>query len=128
MRVYFFLFSVKKDILPIVQSLCQDCYHEVRTAMCYELANIAKGNPIQTTCIFEFSDFFFYIFLGLGSDNLVKSSLLPSLVELSSDENVSVRAASVDAAVLMIPYLNQGNGISRALALAKLLSNKMSID
>ncbi|KAJ8919708.1 hypothetical protein NQ315_006236 [Exocentrus adspersus] len=79
-------FDVKKDILPIVQSLCQDCYHEVRTAMCYELGNIAKG---------------------LGSDNLVKSSLLPSLVELSSDENVSVRAASVDATVFMIPYLNQ---------------------
>ncbi|XP_018567757.1 serine/threonine-protein phosphatase 4 regulatory subunit 4 isoform X2 [Anoplophora glabripennis] len=79
-------FDVKKDILPIAQGLCQDCYHEVRTAMCYELSNIAKG---------------------LGSDNLVKSSLLPSLVELSSDENVSVRAASVDAAVLVIPYLNQ---------------------
>lgn len=53
----------------------------------------------------------FFIFSGLGSDNLVKSSLLPSLVELSSDENVSVRAASVDAAVLVIPFLNQGTRI-----------------
>lgn len=51
-KIKIYIFSVKKDILPIVQSLCQDCYHEVRTAMCYELANIAKGNLAQTVCVF----------------------------------------------------------------------------
>ncbi|KAJ8938537.1 hypothetical protein NQ318_016907 [Aromia moschata] len=77
--------DIKKDILPLVQNLCQDCFYEVRAAMCIELPKIAKG---------------------LGGDNLVKASLLPGLVDLSTDENMSVRAAAVDAVVLMIPYLN----------------------
>ncbi|KAJ8980634.1 hypothetical protein NQ317_011710 [Molorchus minor] len=76
--------DVKKDILPMVQTLCQDCMYEVRAAMCADLAKVAKG---------------------LSGDNLIKTILLPGLVELSNDENVSVRSASVDAIVLMIPYL-----------------------
>lgn len=38
-----FWFRVKKDVLPLVQSLCQDCFYEVRAAMCRELPLVAKG-------------------------------------------------------------------------------------
>jgi hypothetical protein len=44
--------------------------------------------------------------LGLG-EALVKSSLLPSLVELASDDNMAVRSSAVASAVLIIPYLNK---------------------
>lgn len=40
-------------------------------------------------------------------ESLVKTSLLPSLVELASDDNMAVRSAAVASAVLMIPYLNK---------------------
>ncbi|XP_023021744.2 serine/threonine-protein phosphatase 4 regulatory subunit 4 isoform X2 [Leptinotarsa decemlineata] len=93
-------YEVKKDILPLVQSLCQDCLHEVRSAMCTELPNIAKG---------------------LASDTVVKSSLLPCLVELSSDENMHVRAAAVDAVALLIPYMNSDTIRTTAIPLVKQL-------
>lgn len=80
-------YSVKKDVVPVTQSLCQDCLYEVRAAMCVELPNVAKG---------------------LGNEANVKLCLLPCLVELSNDENMQVRAAAVNAAVLLIPYLNAG--------------------
>lgn len=44
----------------------------------------------------------------MGSENIVKASLLPCLVELSSDENMIVRAAAVDSVVYLIPYLGAG--------------------
>lgn len=43
MLCYTFDFRVKKDVLPLVQSLCQDCFYEVRAAMCRELPLVAKG-------------------------------------------------------------------------------------
>lgn len=39
-----------------------------------------------------------------------KANLLPVLVELAQDENSIVRAASVQAAVLMLPLLTAGIG------------------
>lgn len=38
----------------------------------------------------------------------MKTSLLPSLVELASDDNISVRSSAVAAAVFIIPFLNKG--------------------
>lgn len=93
-------FDVKKDIVPLTQSLCQDCMYEVRAAMCAELPNVAKG---------------------IANDVNVKISLLPCLVELSSDENMQVRAAAVDAAVLLIPSLNPDTITSTAIPLVKRL-------
>lgn len=34
---------VKKDLLPLVRSLCQDVEYEVRSCMCRQLENIARG-------------------------------------------------------------------------------------
>ncbi|KAF5272713.1 hypothetical protein FQA39_LY07740 [Lamprigera yunnana] len=74
--------NVKRDIVPLVQSLCQDCHPEVRSAMCTQLPFIAQG---------------------LGSA-LMKGDLLASLVELGADENMYVRSAAVTAIVYIIPY------------------------
>uniref|UniRef100_A0A1Y1KKB2 Serine/threonine-protein phosphatase 4 regulatory subunit 4 n=3 Tax=Photinus pyralis TaxID=7054 RepID=A0A1Y1KKB2_PHOPY len=74
--------DVKRDVLPLAQSLCQDCHPEVRTVMCSQLAHVAQG---------------------LGT-SLVKGTLLASLVELGSDENMYVRAASVSSIVQIFPY------------------------
>ena len=38
-----FPFSIKKDILPVVQSLCQDVDYEVRGCMCRQLDPVARG-------------------------------------------------------------------------------------
>ena len=35
--------SIKKEILPIVQSLCQDVDYEVRACMCRQLDPVARG-------------------------------------------------------------------------------------
>ncbi|CAH1113299.1 unnamed protein product [Psylliodes chrysocephalus] len=93
-------FDVKKDVVPVTQSLCQDCLYEVRAAMCVELPNVAKG---------------------LGNEANVKLCLLPCLVELSNDENMQVRAAAVNAAVLLIPYLNAESIKQTAIPLVKRL-------
>lgn len=36
-------FSIKKDILPYVHSLSQDCSVEVRAVMCMQLPAVAEG-------------------------------------------------------------------------------------
>lgn len=36
-------FSIKREILPLVKSLCQDVEYEVRSCMCRQLENIAQG-------------------------------------------------------------------------------------
>lgn len=68
--------------------------------MCSELYQVAKGKK----------KYFFGItigyFLGLG-DALVKSNLLPSLVELANDDNMLVRSSAVSSVVLVTPYLNK---------------------
>ncbi|KAG5882164.1 hypothetical protein JTB14_002888 [Gonioctena quinquepunctata] len=96
-------FEVKREVLPLVQSLCQDCLYEVRSAMCRELPNIAKG---------------------LANDATVKTSLLPCLVELSSDENMLVREAAVDAVALLIPYMESETIQNTAIPLVKRLCSQ----
>ncbi|CAH1119724.1 unnamed protein product [Phaedon cochleariae] len=98
-------YDVKKDILPLTQSLCQDCLYEVRAAMCAELPNVASG---------------------LANDIIVKTSLLPCLVELSSDENMQVRSASVDAVALLIPFMNPDTIKMTAVPLVKRLCSQSS--
>jgi len=36
-------FRVKREILPLVKSLCQDVEYEVRTCMCRQLEHVAQG-------------------------------------------------------------------------------------
>ncbi|XP_063920691.1 serine/threonine-protein phosphatase 4 regulatory subunit 4-like isoform X2 [Zophobas morio] len=96
--------DVKTFLLPAVQSLCQDCFQDVRATMCSQLHFIAQG---------------------LG-ESLVKTSLLPSLVELASDDNMAVRSAAVASAVLIIPYLNKQTKIDTIVPLIKQLCSKTS--
>jgi len=37
------LCRVKKDLLPLIRSLCQDVEYEVRACMCRQLENITRG-------------------------------------------------------------------------------------
>lgn len=44
---------------------------------------------------------------GLGAES-IKPALLPSLVELASDEENNVRYASVQTIVYLLPHLQEG--------------------
>ncbi|XP_060519685.1 serine/threonine-protein phosphatase 4 regulatory subunit 4-like isoform X2 [Cylas formicarius] len=102
-------FEVKKDILPLVQSLCQDCFHEVRAAMCKELPKVAKS-------------------LHSLGDHVIKMSLLPLLVELSSDENIYVRSVAINSVVLIIPYLNSETVTGTIIPLTKKLCSRSAVE
>ncbi|KAG7202029.1 hypothetical protein KM043_004713 [Ampulex compressa] len=76
---------IQKEVLPTVHSLCQDVNSEVRASICSQLRFVAEG---------------------LGEE-LVKPSLLPSFVELASDEECDVRQASVLTIVHLLPHLQE---------------------
>lgn len=77
---------IQKEVLPTVHSLCQDVSSEVRASICSQLRFVAEG---------------------LGAES-VKPALLPSLVELASDEESNVRRASVQTIVYLLPHLQEG--------------------
>lgn len=77
-------FLIKKEILPVVQQLCQDVEHEVRACMCNQLHLVAKGLGIENT----------------------KSAILPELVELTNDEESNVRITGLDTVVNMLPMMD----------------------
>ncbi|GAB1605554.1 serine/threonine-protein phosphatase 4 regulatory subunit 4-like [Argonauta hians] len=77
-------FVIKKEILPMVQSLCQDVAHEVRGSMCLQLDLVSRGLGLEAT----------------------KSSILPELVELTNDEEVSVRIAGLETTVDILTLLD----------------------
>ncbi|XP_052594820.1 serine/threonine-protein phosphatase 4 regulatory subunit 4 isoform X4 [Peromyscus californicus insignis] len=78
--------SIKREILPLVKSLCQDVEYEVRSCMCRQLENIAQG---------------------IGTE-LTKSVVLPELIELSGDESGSVRLAAFETLVNMLDMFDTG--------------------
>ncbi|XP_038630744.1 serine/threonine-protein phosphatase 4 regulatory subunit 4 isoform X5 [Scyliorhinus canicula] len=71
---------IKRDILPLVKSLCQDVEYEVRSCMCRQLEFIAQGIGVEQT----------------------KNAILPELVELAKDEGSSVRIAAFDTIVNLL--------------------------
>lgn len=77
---------IQKEVLPMVHSLCQDVNSEVRANICLQLRFVAEG---------------------LSADTL-KTSLLPSLVELASDEESNVRCAAVETIAYLLPYFQEG--------------------
>lgn len=77
---------IQKEILPMVHSLCQDVNSDVRANICLQLRFVAEG---------------------LGAES-AKPALLPSLVELASDEESNVRYASVQTIVYLLPHLQEG--------------------
>ncbi|XP_014477914.1 PREDICTED: serine/threonine-protein phosphatase 4 regulatory subunit 4-like isoform X2 [Dinoponera quadriceps] len=76
---------IQKEVLPTVHSLCQDVSSEVRASICLQLRFVAEG---------------------LGAES-VKPALLPSLVELASDEESNVRYASIQTIVYLLPHLQE---------------------
>uniref|UniRef100_A0A8B9MYR4 Protein phosphatase 4 regulatory subunit 4 n=1 Tax=Accipiter nisus TaxID=211598 RepID=A0A8B9MYR4_9AVES len=77
---------IKREILPLVKSLCQDVEYEVRTCMCRQLEHIAKG---------------------IGTE-LTKTVVLPELVELARDEGSSVRLAAFETLVNLLDMFDAG--------------------
>ncbi|XP_078191816.1 serine/threonine-protein phosphatase 4 regulatory subunit 4 isoform X9 [Callithrix jacchus] len=78
--------TIKREILPLVKSLCQDVEYEVRSCMCRQLENIAQG---------------------IGTE-LTKSVVLPELIELSRDEGSSVRLAAFETLVNLLDTFDTG--------------------
>ncbi|XP_071963727.1 serine/threonine-protein phosphatase 4 regulatory subunit 4-like [Antedon mediterranea] len=77
-------FMIRKDLLPLVTSLCQDIEYEVRACMCRQLDAVARGLGLEPT----------------------KSAILPELVELSNDEESCVRLAALETIVNLLSLLD----------------------
>ncbi|KAJ8311079.1 hypothetical protein KUTeg_011370 [Tegillarca granosa] len=77
-------FVLKKEILPVVQSLCQDVDYEVRGCMCRQLDCVSRGLGLEAT----------------------KSAILPELVELTNDEESYVRIAGLETVVNVLTLLD----------------------
>ncbi|XP_030070820.1 serine/threonine-protein phosphatase 4 regulatory subunit 4 isoform X2 [Microcaecilia unicolor] len=93
---------IKRDILPLVKSLCQDVEYEVRSCMCRQLEYIAQG---------------------IGTE-LTKTVVLPELVELARDENNNVRLASFESLVNLLTMLDPDDRIQIVLPLVKSFCEK----
>ncbi|PSN42305.1 hypothetical protein C0J52_11141 [Blattella germanica] len=74
---------IKKEILPLIHSLCQDVSYEVRACICSQFHFFAKALDVEA----------------------VQPALLPILVELASDEESLVRLQAVETIVNMLPHL-----------------------
>ncbi|XP_043929531.1 serine/threonine-protein phosphatase 4 regulatory subunit 4 [Protopterus annectens] len=93
---------LKKDILPLVKSLCQDVDYEVRSCMCRQLENIAHGTGTEVT----------------------KTTVLPELVELFKDESSSVRLAAFETIVNVIELVDRDDKRQIVLPLVKSFCEK----
>ncbi|XP_059953900.1 serine/threonine-protein phosphatase 4 regulatory subunit 4 [Mesoplodon densirostris] len=94
--------AIKRDILPLVKSLCQDVEYEVRSCMCRQLENIAQG---------------------IGTE-LTKSVVLPELIELSRDEGSSVRLAAFETLVNLLDIFDTDDRSQTILPLVKSFCEK----
>ncbi|XP_066132627.1 serine/threonine-protein phosphatase 4 regulatory subunit 4 isoform X1 [Saccopteryx bilineata] len=94
--------TIKREILPLVKSLCQDVEYEVRSCMCRQLENIAQG---------------------IGTD-LTKSVVLPELIELSRDEGGSVRLAAFETLVNLLDIFDSDDRSQTILPLVKSFCEK----
>ncbi|XP_035850900.1 serine/threonine-protein phosphatase 4 regulatory subunit 4 isoform X3 [Sander lucioperca] len=75
---------VKKELLPLARSLCQDEDLEVRACMCRQLESIARASGVDDT----------------------RTELLPELVELAGDEESSVRLAAFDTVINLLEMMD----------------------
>ncbi|XP_027426847.1 serine/threonine-protein phosphatase 4 regulatory subunit 4 isoform X1 [Zalophus californianus] len=94
--------TIKREILPLVKSLCQDVEYEVRSCMCRQLENIAQG---------------------IGTE-LTKSMVLPELIELSRDEGSSVRLAAFETLVNLLDVFDTDDRSQTILPLVKSFCEK----
>uniref|UniRef100_A0A8D0DR30 Serine/threonine-protein phosphatase 4 regulatory subunit 4 n=1 Tax=Salvator merianae TaxID=96440 RepID=A0A8D0DR30_SALMN len=93
---------IKREILPLVKSLCQDVEYEVRSCMCRQLELIAQG---------------------IGAD-LTKNVVLPELVELARDEGSSVRLAAFETLVNLLEMFDADDRSQTVLPLVKTFCEK----
>uniref|UniRef100_A0A8C9AT03 Serine/threonine-protein phosphatase 4 regulatory subunit 4 n=1 Tax=Prolemur simus TaxID=1328070 RepID=A0A8C9AT03_PROSS len=93
---------IKREILPLVKSLCQDVDYEVRSCMCRQLENIAQG---------------------IGTE-LTKSVVLPELIELSRDEGSSVRLAAFETLINLLDIFDTDDRSQTILPLVKSFCEK----
>uniref|UniRef100_A0A8B9FUR1 Serine/threonine-protein phosphatase 4 regulatory subunit 4 n=1 Tax=Amazona collaria TaxID=241587 RepID=A0A8B9FUR1_9PSIT len=93
---------IKRDILPLVKSLCQDTEYEVRTCMCRQLEHIAQGTGAELT----------------------KTVVLPELVELARDEGSSVRLAAFETLVNLLDMFDADDRSQTVLPLVKSFCEK----
>ncbi|KAM9202495.1 LOW QUALITY PROTEIN: serine/threonine-protein phosphatase 4 regulatory subunit 4 [Dugong dugon] len=94
--------TIKREILPLVKSLCQDVEYEVRSCMCRQLENIAQG---------------------IGTE-LTKNVVLPELIELSRDEGSSVRLAAFETLVNLLDIFDADDRSQTILPLVKSFCEK----
>uniref|UniRef100_A0A8C5T7C7 Serine/threonine-protein phosphatase 4 regulatory subunit 4 n=1 Tax=Malurus cyaneus samueli TaxID=2593467 RepID=A0A8C5T7C7_9PASS len=93
---------IKREILPLVKSLCQDVEYEVRTCMCRQLEHVARG---------------------IGTE-LTKTVVLPELVELARDEGSSVRLAAFETLVNLLDMFDADDRSQTVLPLVKSFCEK----
>ncbi|XP_069593376.1 serine/threonine-protein phosphatase 4 regulatory subunit 4 isoform X2 [Ranitomeya imitator] len=93
---------VKRDILPLVESLCQDVEYEVRSCMCRQLEFIAQG---------------------IGAE-LTKAAILPELIELARDEGSTVRLAAFETLVNLLSMFDHDDRSQIVLPLVKSFCEK----
>ncbi|KAM3918825.1 serine/threonine-protein phosphatase 4 regulatory subunit 4 isoform 2-T2 [Leptodactylus fuscus] len=93
---------VKRDILPLVESLCQDVEYEVRSCMCRQLELIAQG---------------------IGTE-LTKAAILPELIELARDEGSSVRLAAFETLVNLLSMFDHDDRSQIVLPMVKSFCEK----
>ncbi|XP_071413711.1 serine/threonine-protein phosphatase 4 regulatory subunit 4 isoform X2 [Pithys albifrons albifrons] len=93
---------IKREVLPLVKSLCQDVEYEVRTCMCRQLEHIARG---------------------IGTE-LTKTVVLPELVELARDEGSSVRLAAFETLVNLLDMFDGDDRSQTVLPLVKSFCEK----
>ncbi|XP_053138367.1 serine/threonine-protein phosphatase 4 regulatory subunit 4 isoform X2 [Hemicordylus capensis] len=93
---------IKREILPLVKSLCQDVEYEVRACMCQQLEHIAQG---------------------IGTE-LTKNVVLPELVELARDEGSSVRLSAFETLVNLLEMFDADDRSQTVLPLVKSFCEK----
>ncbi|XP_032546906.1 serine/threonine-protein phosphatase 4 regulatory subunit 4 isoform X5 [Chiroxiphia lanceolata] len=93
---------IKREVLPLVKSLCQDVEYEVRTCICRQLEHIARG---------------------IGTE-LTKTVVLPELVELARDEGSSVRLAAFETLVNLLDMFDADDRSQTVLPLVKSFCEK----
>jgi len=90
-------FWLKRELLPLATTLCQDVDMEVRQCMCRQLDRLARA---------------------LGVD-LAMSLIFPELIELTNDEECCVRIAGVETLTELISFLDEETLRSNVVPLVK---------
>ncbi|XP_047184415.1 serine/threonine-protein phosphatase 4 regulatory subunit 4 isoform X2 [Scophthalmus maximus] len=80
---------VKKELVPLARSLCQDVEIEVRVSMCRQLESIARATGVDDT----------------------RTELFPDLVELARDEESSVRLAAFDTIINLMEMIDSDDRV-----------------